>query len=106
MAEATYLGKNGVNVFEFEGRQEESVADVQVQYWNPETQAVETQESSTDVENATGTEVIDMSQSNFTPETLSQIAKAIAAKKPFGYCKRKGKDFWQFAGQIRREHHF
>lgn len=93
MAEATYLGKNGVNVFEFEGRQEESVADVQVQYWNPETQAVETQESSTDVENATGTEVIDMSQSNFTPETLSQIAKAIAAKNRLATVKGKVKTF-------------
>ena len=78
--EATYLAKNGVNVFEFEGRQEDTVADVQVQYWNPETQAIETQESSTQVDGSSGTEVVDMSQSNYTSETLSQMASAIAAK--------------------------
>ncbi len=78
--EAKYLGKNGVNVFEFEGREQEAVANVQVQYWNPETQAIETQESETEVENAEGNEVVDLSQSNYSPETLSQMAKALAAK--------------------------
>ncbi|GAB5401606.1 MAG: hypothetical protein Aureis2KO_31910 [Aureisphaera sp.] len=91
--EATYLAKNGVNVFEFEGREEESVADVEVRYWNPETQSVETQESSTNVENASGKEVIDMSQSSFTPETLSQIANAVAAKNRLATVKGKVKTF-------------
>ncbi|MBX2826899.1 MAG: hypothetical protein KTR22_01975 [Flavobacteriaceae bacterium] len=91
--EATYLAKNGVNVFEFEGRQEESVADVEVRYWNPETQSVETQESSTQVENGSGREVIDMGQSNFTPETLGQIAAAVAAKNRLATVHGKVKTF-------------
>ncbi|MDC8005353.1 phage baseplate assembly protein V [Aureisphaera galaxeae] len=91
--EATYLAKNGVNVFEFEGREEESVSDVEVRYWNPETQTVETQESSTNVTNGSGREVVDMSQSNFSSETLAQMAAAIAAKNRLNTLKGRVKTF-------------
>lgn len=95
----TYLAQNGVNVFEFEAQQEDSVSDVEIRYWNPETQAVETEESSTDVSNGSGKEVIDMSQSNYTPETLAQIAKARAAKNRLNTVKGKVKTFGNLTGK-------
>ncbi|GAB1857158.1 hypothetical protein MHTCC0001_19940 [Flavobacteriaceae bacterium MHTCC 0001] len=91
--ETSFLAQNGVNVFEFEARQEDSVADVEVRYWNPETQSVETEESSTEVSNGSGREVIDMSQSSYTPETLAQMTKARAAKNRLNTVKGKVKTY-------------
>ena len=80
--EVKYIAKNGVNIFEFEGKEEEAdtTTGVVVQYWNPATQSVETQENDADSETAQNREVISVSQSNYTSKTINQISKARATK--------------------------
>ncbi|MEO1032090.1 MAG: phage baseplate assembly protein V [Bacteroidota bacterium] len=92
-SDTSYLAQNGVNVFEFEAKQEDSVSDIEVRYWNPETQSIETQESTTNVSNGSGREVIDMSQSSYNTETLAQITEARAAKNRLATVKGKVKTF-------------
>ena len=75
-----YLAENGINVFEFSGTQEPSVANVIIRTWNAQTQEIETQENDTNVENSAGSEVIDISQSNYSTETKNQMSIARAAK--------------------------
>lgn len=91
--ETSYLAQNGSNVFEFEASHEVRVADVEIRYWNPETQSVETQESSTNVGDGVGREVLDLGQSNHTPETLALIAEARAAKNKLSSVKGNIKTF-------------
>ncbi len=95
--EAVYVAKNGVNVFEFEGREEEIVSSVQVRVWNPETQTVDTQEAETQTTaGATpseGTELIDMSQSNYSTETIQKMTAARAAKNVLASVKGMVKTF-------------
>ena len=91
--EPKYLAENGINVFEFEGTQEPTVSNVLIRTWNPETQEIETQENETNVDNAEGSEVIDLSQSNYSTETKNQIAAARAAKNRFINSKGKVKTF-------------
>ena len=78
--EAKYLARNGSNVFEFQGRQEPAVSSVVVQSWNAETQSMDDQTSETGVQNGSGTEVIDVSQTNYSADTVHQIALARASK--------------------------
>lgn len=91
--ETSYLAQNGSNIFEFEASHEVRVADVEIRYWNPETQSVETQESSTNVGDGVGREVLDLGQSNHTPETLALIAEARAAKNKLSSVKGNFKTF-------------
>ena len=76
----SYLAQNGINIFEFEAKSEDSVADVEIRYWNPKTQSVEKIESNTEISDGAGREVIDMSQSHYTQEILAIITEARAAK--------------------------
>ena len=95
--EVVYIGTNGVNVFEFEGREEEIVSNVQVRVWNPETQSVDVLESATETTVGSaaseGTEVIDMSQSNYSQETIQQMTIARRAKNELAKVKGKVKTF-------------
>jgi len=91
--DTTYLAQNGINIFELNTRHEDSVADVEIRYWNPETQSVETQESSTNVENGVGREIIDVGQSHYTSETLAIIAEARAIKNKLAADKGHVKTF-------------
>lgn len=91
--EAKYLAENGINVFEFEGTQESTVSNVLIRTWNPETQEIDTQENETNVENSEGSEVIDLSQSNYSTETKNQIAAARAAKNRLSNTKGKVRTF-------------
>lgn len=91
--EEVYLATNGINVFEFEGTEEETVSSVRVQYWNPETQSIETEESETDANVTEGVEVIDISQSNFSSETLHQMMLARVAKNNLASIKGKVRTF-------------
>ncbi len=97
--EEVYIATNGINVFEFEGREEETVSSVRVQYWNPETQSVETEESDTDATTTEGTEVIDIAQSNFSSETLHQMMLARVAKNNLASVKGKVKTFGNLKAQ-------
>ncbi|WP_299336102.1 phage baseplate assembly protein V [uncultured Psychroserpens sp.] len=88
-----YLAENGVNVFEFEGTQESTVSNVVIRTWNPETQEIETQDNETNVENSEGSEVIDLSQTNYSNQTKNQISIARAAKNRLATTKGKVKTF-------------
>ena len=92
-ADPTYMAENGVNVFEFEGTQEPAVSNVIIRSWNAQTQEIEEQENETNVENSEGSEVIDMSQSNYSTETKNQISMARAAKNRLASVKGKVKTF-------------
>jgi Rhs element Vgr protein len=104
--ESQYLAQNGANVQEFQLKKEECIADVEVRYWNPESQSIESQERSSGAHHASGKEVLDMSQSSYKADTIAQIAKARASKhrlssikgkvKTFGNLKAKCGDYIEF----------
>jgi hypothetical protein len=96
---SSYLALNGVNVFEFEAKEEDCVSEVEVRYWNPESQTIETEVSVTEVENAMGREVIDMTQSSLDPNTLAQITLARAAKNRLASLKGRVKTFGNLAAK-------
>jgi hypothetical protein len=91
--DTSFLALNGVNVFEFEAKQEDSVSEVEVRYWNPESQSIETEVSPTNAENGEGREVIDMSQSSYDPVTIAKITEARAARNRLASLNGKVKTF-------------
>jgi phage baseplate assembly protein gpV len=91
--EPKYRAENGVNVFEFEGTQEPTVSNVIIRSWNPGTQEIEEQEDETNAENSEGNEVMEISQTHYSPETMGQMARARAAKNRLSGIKGKVRTF-------------
>lgn len=90
---AAYIAQNGVNVFHFEGREEPSAANVKIKTWNAETQTIDEQEHATKAHCGEGCEVIDLSQTNYSTETVGQMLLARAAKNRLTCAKGKVKTY-------------
>jgi len=86
--EAKFVASYGVNIIEFQGKKEEAdtASRVVIQYWNPNTQSVEEQESSVDSNSTQRTETISISQASYSPEIVDRISKASASRNKWsGY---------------------
>lgn len=89
----TYTAKNGTNVFEFEGKEEEIVGNVELRYWQPKDQKVIAITSPTEATNTAGSEIVEMGTTPYTKETVQQMAKARAAKHSLSSIKGKLKTY-------------
>jgi len=88
-----YTAQNGINIFEFEGKEEEIVGNVELRYWSSQDQNTQSLTSPTIDSNTSRTEVLELGTTNYEKETIQQMAKARAAKNSLSKIKGKLKTY-------------